>query len=143
MTPIIKTVNLKQNQMTDDDLPTLAPSHLSYNIFYITERFRAQKRSLTYTCIFAFLPGFIGLAFMTLVTSVTRFIGPFLLSKFLDLIHDYHTKGGNDKDSDRQLLIGLGYVIAMSVTIILLNIMIAQIWFFGSYFMYYRYTSIF
>ncbi|KAI8891188.1 P-loop containing nucleoside triphosphate hydrolase protein, partial [Backusella circina FSU 941] len=129
MTPIIKTVNLKQNQMTDDDLPTLAPSHLSYNIFYITERFRAQNRSILYACVFSCLPGFIGLTIMTLVTSVTRFIGPFLLSKFLDLVQDYHRE--ERKDSDKQLLIGFGYIIAMSVTIILLNIAIAQIWFFA------------
>ncbi|KAG2235533.1 hypothetical protein INT48_003096 [Thamnidium elegans] len=126
MTPIIDTINERGDQLTDKDLPTLPPTHRAHNMFYIFRQTRSKK-NLLYRIYLSNQYSINMQALLGVVLPVLYYTTPFFLNRLLLIIQEI-TSGAGD---ERSLALGLGYIFAMSLFIVLLNALIGQIWFFS------------
>lgn len=129
MTPIIDTINERGDQLTDKDLPTLPPTHRAHNMFYIFRQTRSKKK-LLYRIYLSNQYSINMQALLGIVLPALYYTTPFFLNRLLLIIQDI-TSGTGD---ERSLVLGLGYIFAMSLFIVLLNALIGQLWFFCKFF---------
>lgn len=132
ITPIINLINAKSSKLSDEDLPTLPTTHRSYNMFYIFGESRGKKllkRIYLGNRYSINMQGLLGFVLPTIY-----FATPFFLNRLLIIIQEI-TNGEGD---NRSFIRGLGYIFGMSVFIIISNLLIGQLWFFGKY--YFKWT---
>lgn len=125
LTPIINMIYSKGKDLTDDDLPRLPIKHRSFNIFYY---FGASRgKGLIYRLYIANRASLITQVSLSVLIAFVMYGQPLFLNRLLLLIQEISVGGADD----RSLVLGLGYIIGMSIFNIVDNLVIAQMWFYG------------
>lgn len=125
LTPIINMINSKGKDLTDDDLPRLPIKHRPFNIFYY---FGASRgKGLLYRLYLANRASLIAQLSLSVLVAFIMYGQPFFLNRLLLLIQVISVGGADD----RSLVLGLGYIIGMSIFNIVDNLVIAQMWYYG------------
>ncbi|KAG2203106.1 hypothetical protein INT47_004913 [Mucor saturninus] len=125
ITPIIIMVNKKSSKLTDEDLPTLPPTHRSHNMYYIFGESRGKKllkRIYLGNSLSINIQGLLGT-----VLPMIYFSTPFFLKRLLIVIQEI-TSGEGDTSS---YLRGLVYILGMAIFITISNLLAGQLWFFA------------
>lgn len=123
VTPLIKYAYKKKN-LTDNDLPTLPPLYRGYNLYYIFGATRGK--SLLKRIYLTNKTAIIIQIILAIVTSLLYYAPAFFINKLLILIQSMN--GNEDTESIR---IGLVIVSSLGVTIFVLGVLTAQLWYYG------------
>ncbi|KAI8886932.1 hypothetical protein K501DRAFT_330885 [Backusella circina FSU 941] len=126
MNPIARAASTKGGELSNDDLPMIPSTHRSYNLFYIFGKFRKHKKSLFYRIIRANWVAIVFQVILAIIVAIVYYIAPYFLNKFLELIQN------DDNRDTRFLVIAFGYVCAMSIGNIFVQLVSAQLNYFGN-----------
>jgi hypothetical protein len=124
LTPIINMINSKGKDLKDDDLPRLPIKHRSFNIFYYFGASRGKR--LLYRLYLANRASLITQVSLSVFIAFFMYGQPLFLNRLLLLIEDISVGGADD----RSLVLGLGYIIGMSILNIVYNLVVAQMWYY-------------
>lgn len=125
LTPFIRSVKDRGSDLSDEDLPTLPATHRGHNMFYIFGETRGRK--LLYRIYKASRYDIISQAAYACILPFLYYATPFFLNKLLIVIQEI-TAGNKDNDL---YLRAVAYVLSMSVFIIIIDLLIARLWYHG------------
>lgn len=125
VTPLVKLA-FKKNHLSEEDLPTLPPIYRGYNLIYLFGR--SCDRNLLYRIYDANRSGIIIQIVLAVVTSLMYYAPAFFINQLLQLIQDM---SHGEESRETGLKHGLLIVLGLGVTIIVLNALVGQLWYFG------------
>lgn len=126
VSPIVYLVYKKGNTLSDDDLPRLPATHRARNMFYIFSQHREKK--LLYRIFIANQYSMLMQGLLGFVIPVLNYATPFFLNRYLTVIQEITSGHGNE----RSFICGLGNIFGLAAFIVIANILVEQLWFFGN-----------
>lgn len=126
--PVVHTVASKKGAMVDQDLPVLTPKFRASNIFYAFKV--SQGKNLISRIVQANRTVFILQVCLSIVASALYYVPAFFMNRLLQFLQDYN----NGIHFEHPIQYGTLIVVGMGVSIIFMNIVIAQQWYFGKLF---------
>lgn len=130
VSPIVYLVYKKGDTLSDDDLPRLPATHRARNMFYIFSQHREKK--LLHRIFIANQYSMLMQGLLGFVIPVLNYATPFFLNRFLIVIQEI-TSGHGD---ERSFICGLGNIFGLAAFIVIANILVEQLWFFGNIYVY-------
>lgn len=127
VSPIVYLVYKKGDTLSDEDLPRLPATHRARNMFCIFSQHREKK--LLHRIFLANRSSMLMQGLLGFVIPVLNYATPFFLNRFLIIIQEI-TSGHGD---ERSLIRGLGNIFGLAAFIVIGNILVEQLYFFGKH----------